>query len=169
MPSLALELASPRAAPAGPLQAATLPLSHRSRWPSFLPGQLPLRPGRPRLRESSSSSVAVAVAAVPVPRRLRHPPLPPAARARRRAGAGAASLPVADQRSACGSWWRRRKLLSIGQLSGGFPQLSSAPHGQLSGGFPQHRSPGFGHQPVKTMASSRHEQHHIAFTSKIHD
>ena len=103
--------------------------------------------------------VGVAVAAVPVPRQLRHPPLPPAARARRRAGAGAASLPVADQRSACGSWWRRRKLLSIGQLSGGFPQLSSAPHGQLSGGFPQHRSPGFRHQPVKTMASSRHEQH----------
>ncbi|KAG2611245.1 hypothetical protein PVAP13_4KG133405 [Panicum virgatum] len=86
-----------RAAPARPLQAATLPLPRRSRWPSFLPGQLPLRPGRPRLRESSSSSVAVAVAAVPVPRRLRHPPLPPAARARRRAGAGAASLPVADQ------------------------------------------------------------------------
>ena len=188
MPSLALELASPRAAPAGPLQAATLPLSRRSRWPSFLPGRLPLRPPSPSagiqlqllLATASPPSpllscqsaltsfradavdriyVGVAVAAVQVPRQLRHPPLPPAARARRRAGAGAASLPVADQRSACGSWWRRRKLLSIGQLSGGFPQLSSAPHGQLGGGFPQHRSPGFGHQPVKTMASSRHEQH----------
>ncbi|XP_039798915.1 uncharacterized protein LOC120664021 isoform X1 [Panicum virgatum] len=168
--------ASPRAAPAGPLQAATLSLSHRSRWPSFLPGRLPLRPPSPSagiqlqllLATASPPSpllscqsaltsfradavdriyVGVAVAAVQVPRQLRHPPLPPAARARRRAGAGAASLPVADQRSACGSWWRRRKLLSIGQLSGGFPQLSSAPHGQLSGGFPQHRSPGFGHQP----------------------
>ena len=184
MPSLALELASPRAAPAGPLQAATLPLSRRSRWPSFLPGRLPLRPPSPSagiqlqlllatasppspllscqsalrsFRADAADRIYVAV--VPVPRQLRHPPLPPAARARRRAGAGAASLPVADQRSACGSWWRRRKLLSIGQLSGGFPQLSSAPHGQLGGGFPQHRSPGFGHQPVKTMASSRHEQH----------
>jgi len=173
LPSLALELASPHAAPAGPLQAATLPFSRRSRWPSFLPGRLPLRPPSPSagiqlqllLATASPPSpllscqsalrsfradaadriyVGVAVAAVPVPRQLRHPPLPPAARARRRAGAGAASLPVADQRSACGSWWRRRKLLSIGQLSGGFPQ---------------HRSPGFGHQPVKTMASSRHEQH----------
>jgi len=126
LPSLALELASPRAAPAGPLQAATLPLSRRSRWPSFLPGRLPLRPPSPSagiqlqllLATASPPSpllscqsalrsfradaadriyVGVAVAAVPVPRQLRHPPLPPAARARRRAGAGAASLPVADQ------------------------------------------------------------------------
>ena len=190
MPSLALELASPRAAPAGPLQAATLPLSRRSRWPSFLPGRLPLRPPSPSagiqlqllLATASPPSpllscqsalrsfradaadriyVGVAVAAVPVPRQLRHPPLPPAARARRRAGAGAASLPVADQRSACGSWWRRRKLLLSRSAQRRLPSASQSwiqtPAGKDDGFF----------SPRAALLTQEPTSKWNAFTSKI--
>ncbi|KAG2656168.1 hypothetical protein PVAP13_1KG065677 [Panicum virgatum] len=52
-----------RAAPAGPLQAATLPLSRRSRWPFFLPGRLPLRSPSP----SAGIQLQLLLATAPAP------------------------------------------------------------------------------------------------------